>query len=807
MASSHNSQTVKANIHQADHWVDQVIDDVVAWQKKHDIQKLHVDDMKTPSGRVHTGSLEGVVYHDFFAKALQEKTSQEVVSTYVFNDMDSMDGLPSYLDPKEYQQHMGKPLYKIPAPSLDECGIDFTNATQEEIADFKSAKNFAEFYAYDFVHAFRKVGCAQEIVWSHEVYESGKMDETIRLALDNVDELKKIYRDIADYELPEKWYPFNVFCPNCGVSGSTLVTGWDGEEVTFECQPNKVEWATGCGHTGKISPFGGNGKLLWKVDWPSHWKVLGITVEGAGKDHTSAGGSRDMANAICERVLNIEVPFDIPYEWILIRGAKMSSSKGVGTSAREFTELFPAAVGRFLFANKHYNQVLDFDPSADAIPDLFDLYDQGARIYWEQEDGDLRLGRSFELSHNGNQPTPIFLPRFRDVAKWMQHPELNLVEEFEKIKGSALTEEELAFLEERKSYAQIWIDRYAPEEYQLTPTNELPAAATKLSAEQITFLDEVHQLIESKTWEPQDLQQAIFDAAKASIGARQGFQAIYIAYLGKTAGPRAAWMLLAMDTSFRDQRMARIHQASEQKESVEYQFEELTDTSLLSFDASFAEKYPTAVVGVAVIKGITIQKSNPELEAEKTALLEELQGLTTEKLNEYPEIQSYRQMYKDMHVKYQSRRPSPEALLRRIAQGKDLYTVNTCVDAYNLAVMRNRVSVGAFDLNTVQFPTQLKIAEGGEQIHLLGDDEPKEIKAGEVCYFDQDGPYNLDYNYRDAQRTMVRNETTDLLINVDGVYDITREQVEKTLAETIELITKYCGGTVETTGIIEVNKD
>ena len=799
------SVSTKAVI-QSDHWVDKIINRILDWQKKHAIIKLHVDDMKTPSGRVHTGALEGVIYHDFFAKALAQKTDQPITSTYIFNDMDAMDGLPSYLDPEVYSQHMGKPLYKIPAPELDECGIDISNATPEELEDFKSAKSFAEFYAFDFIHAFRKMGCAQEIVWSHDVYESGQMDETIRLVLDNVDELKKIYREVADYELPENWYPFQPFCPECGKTGTTLTTDWDGELVTFECLPDKVEWATGCGYKGKISPFGGKGKFLWKVDWPSHWKVLGVTIEGAGKDHSSAGGSRDMANEICKHVLKTEIPFDIPYEWILIRGAKMSSSKGVGTSAREFTELFPAAVGRFLFANKHYNQVLDFDPAADSIPDLFDLYDQGARIYWKQEVGDVRLGRSFELAQNGDQPAPIFLPRFRDVAKWMQHPELNVIEEFEKVKGSALTKEELAFLEERKEYAQIWINRYAPEDYQLTPTEELPTAATKLADEQIAFLDQVHDLIDSKDWDPQELQQAIFDAAKAGIGARQGFQAIYLAYLGKTAGPRAAWLLLALDKKFRDARMQQIHRADTQEESKNYQFELLSNPDLLSFDQTFAEEYPTAIVGVAVIKGIKIEKSNPELEAEKTALLDELQDLTTDKIGQYPEIQSYRQMYKKMQVKYQSRRPSPEALLRRVAQGKDLYTVNTCVDAYNLAVMRNRVSVGAFDLNNVQFPTVLKIAKGGEQIHLLGDDEPKEISAGEVCYFDQDGAYNLDYNYRDAQRTMVRSETTDIVINVDGVYDITREQVEKTLAETIELITKYCGGTVETTGIIEVNK-
>jgi DNA/RNA-binding domain of Phe-tRNA-synthetase-like protein len=231
-------------------------------------------------------------------------------------------------------------------------------------------------------------------------------------------------------------------------------------------------------------------------------------------------------------------------------------------------------------------------------------------------------------------------------------------------------------------------------------------------------------------------------------------------------------------------------------------FEELNHPEMLSISEEIKKEYPSVTLGFAIIKGVKIVKTNPELEKEKNQLLSELKGLTTEKINDYPEVQSYRKMYKQMGIDWHSRRPSPEALLRRVAQGKPLYNVNTCVDAYNIAVMHNRVSVGAFDLNQVQFPTILQIATGGEQILLLGDDEPTTLKPNEVSYFDADGPYNLDFNYRDAQRTMVTMDTTDLLINVDGVHDITRAQVESTLQETIELIQKYCGGTVTEVGIL-----
>lgn len=543
---------------QSKHWLDKVVEGIGKWQAKYDVKQLHVDDMKTPSGRVHTGALRGVLLHDLVAQVLRQK-GLDPKNTYVFNDMDPMDGLPAYLDEKVFAQHMGKPLYRIPKPDLEKCGIDLSQASVSELEDLRQAKNFAEIYAFDFIHAFRSLGCTQEIVWSHELYESGAMDEQIRLALDSVAKMRVIYQDVAKYTLPESWYPFQVICPVCGKLGTTLVTDWDGQEVTFECQPNKVTWAKGCGHTGKISPFGGTGKLLWKVDWPAHWATMGVNVEGAGKDHSSAGGSRDMANAQCEQVFKITVPFNIPYEWILIRGAKMSSSKGVGTSAREFTKLFPPTVGRFLFASRNYEQVIDFDPQTMAIPDLFDEYDQGARIAWQVESGDQRLARAFELSQIGQAQSQSFLPRFRDVALWMQYPDKDLEEEFAKVKGSQLNELEKTLLQERVSYAQIWLDNYAPSEYQLRPKTEMPAEAQNLTAEQKAFLLELRDLLDQqKDLPPADLQQAIFDLAKNSLGPRKAFESIYLMLLGKKAGPRAAWLLRSTDQELLKKRFEEV---------------------------------------------------------------------------------------------------------------------------------------------------------------------------------------------------------------------------------------------------------
>ncbi len=181
-----------------------------------------------------------------------------------------------------------------------------------------------------------------------------------------------------------------------------------------------VKWAKGCSYTGEISPFDGNGKLPWKVDWPAHWTVMGVTIEGAGKDHSSAGGSRDIAKELCAEVFNYPNPYNLPYEFFLIGGKKMASSKGLCLKARELADVLPWEVGRFLFTRTDYKKAIEFDPvGTQAIPNLFDEYQKAAEAYFNKGDND--LARAFELSQvrEVQQPPKI---RFSVLAQWVQMP-------------------------------------------------------------------------------------------------------------------------------------------------------------------------------------------------------------------------------------------------------------------------------------------------------------------------------------------------------------------------------------------------
>lgn len=498
------------------YWADKVAKEIIESEK---FKPYLVDDMFTPSGFPHIGSLRGPIVHDLIFKALKDQ-GKDVKFTFVINDFDPIDGLPPEMQ-NDFSSYLGLPLRKAPSP-------------------VEGYESFAAYFADDYKKSMASLGVSPKFLSSWDMYHDGKFDEAIMIALDNAEKIQDIYQEVSGSKKRESgWLPLQVICENCGKVGTTKVHDWDGETVAYKCEPELVKWAKGCGNESRISPFGGNAKLPWKVDWPSHWMVIGVTIEGAGKDHSSAGGSRDIARELVKKVLKIEEPFNLPYEFFLIGGKKMASSKGLGLKARELTELLPLELGRFLFCRYDYRQQINFDPDGTmAIPDLFDEYDRCFMAYVSGSNED--LSRAFELSHIGKLPQKekIFLPRFRDVANFIQQPTVDIFKQFSQMKDSDLSEIEKNILDERIKYAKIWLEKFAPDNLRLS-LSEGSENNFQLSDDQKKYLEEVVNLINEDS-SADDLQIKLYELTKSQgINAKSGFQAIYQVLIGKDFGPKA----------------------------------------------------------------------------------------------------------------------------------------------------------------------------------------------------------------------------------------------------------------------------
>jgi lysyl-tRNA synthetase class 1 len=311
-----------------------------------------VNDSKTPSGTIHVGALRGVVIHDVLTRALRDR-GLPARFLYGIDDLDPMDS--ATLATREgVGEYMGRPLAEVPAPR---------GSTQP---------TWARHYVQTFLDTFARLGIEPELYWASEQYRDGLFDAFIAEALDHAADVLRVYREVSNVRHPDDWHPLMVICESCGRIGTTYVDGWDGQTVSYRCLPDLVDWATGCGHTGRVSPFGGRAKLPWNLHWVAKWRLFGVTIEAAGKDLSTKGGSRDRSEALAREVFAVTPPRNVPYEFLLIGGRKMKSSAGTGAAADAMVELLPPELVRFLMLRHRPSATIEFDPSGETIPRLFD---------------------------------------------------------------------------------------------------------------------------------------------------------------------------------------------------------------------------------------------------------------------------------------------------------------------------------------------------------------------------------------------------------------------------------------------------
>lgn len=489
-----------------------------------------INDSKTPSGRVHVGSLRGVLIHDAIYRALKEK-GIPVTYMYGIDDYDPMDGLPSDAEPwlKEY---MGQPLCNIPAPKGS------------------NASDLADHYISEFLEIFDELGVGANVYRMRDIYRSGKFNEAIDIILKKADVVRRLYAEISNAERPADWHPFQVVCEKCRKIGTTEVTGYDGKKVTYSCKPDLVSWAKGCGHNGKVSPFDGNGKLPWKLEWVAKWHTFGITIEGAGKDHCTKGGSRDVASRCLRAVFEDRPPLNVPYEFFLVSGAKMSSSKGLGSAAREMANFLPPEILRFLMIRTPPKRTVNFSTDLDYIVKLFNEHDRlvQADIKGLSTESQKKYLRTIEVTPESTAYHPI---GFQLLTALLQLPHINIETETKKRTNGVFTEKDKNILRVRMATANYWLNTYASDEDRMELQEQLPDSVNMLSDAQKAFLNRLGNEFPVDECSEDEYQTFIFHSARLTpLNQKQAFEAIYRVLFDKSQGPKGGSLFSYLDRAF-----------------------------------------------------------------------------------------------------------------------------------------------------------------------------------------------------------------------------------------------------------------
>ena len=506
-------------------WADRIAKEILDGRTPRDGKTFLIRDEKTLSGRVHVGSMRGVAIHSLISEVFEE---QGVANEFRFelNDFDPFDSIPGYLDAEKFREHLGKPLYTVPSP---EPGF----------------KNYAEYFGDEFVGVHKKAGFMPNYYRATELYQSGKMDPYIKIALERASDVRRILKEVSGSVKDESWLPISVVCEACGKIMTTRAYDYDGETVGYACDKNPDE-AKCCGHTARVAPWKGAAKLFWKVDWAAKWVAQGVDIEGGGKDHSTKGGSRDVANHICRELFGQEPPFDIPYEFFLVGGKKMSSSKGRGSSAKDMCDLFPPQIFRLALIGKDIREQIDIDPAGESVPRLYDSYDELALGVREGKADDYsRLFALCELPEKRAALSAPWTMRFREVAFIVQMAHLSLSEEAMRAKGGALSEDEERALSERARYAKFWLSTYAPEEFKYELQKEMPNV--ELSDTQKKALAALAAFLQGGVRTGEELHLRLHELkTEIPIQPKELFQAIYRIFLNRESGPKAGWFLAGL---------------------------------------------------------------------------------------------------------------------------------------------------------------------------------------------------------------------------------------------------------------------
>ena len=211
-------------------------------------------------------------------------------------------------------------------------------------------------------------------------------------------------------------------------------------------------------------------------------------------------------------------------------------------------------------------------------------------------------------------------------------------------------------------------------------------------------------------------------------------------------------------------------------------------------DPSFWEIFPEAQLNVLIVKGIADnqgKENDPYLldllsngkEAAKKFLHEET-------FSQNPVIAEWRGAFSQFKTK-KGARSSIEALLKRVSQDRDFQPINPLVDIYNSISLEFAVPCGGEDLQKIVGDIHLGQAAGGEAFLPLGAEVDAPALPGEIIYYDEAGAICRCLNWREAQRTMLTEETKDVIFFMESINAEQAERANQAMQELKKRITEY----------------
>jgi DNA/RNA-binding domain of Phe-tRNA-synthetase-like protein len=164
-----------------------------------------------------------------------------------------------------------------------------------------------------------------------------------------------------------------------------------------------------------------------------------------------------------------------------------------------------------------------------------------------------------------------------------------------------------------------------------------------------------------------------------------------------------------------------------------------------------------------------------------------------------PGVAETRALFHRLDIDPTKHRPSSEALLRRVLQGRGLPSVNPVVDVCNLCSLEHQLPIGLYDRDRIRGAVEVRL--GREDEGYPGIRKQRVNLDGRLLLSDDQGPFGAPTS--DSLRTAVTEETHSIL----AVWFCPAERASESLSGALEsvsdLLTRHCSANVLTVRVLQ----
>ncbi|MGA7854985.1 MAG: phenylalanine--tRNA ligase beta subunit-related protein [Candidatus Acidiferrales bacterium] len=191
------------------------------------------------------------------------------------------------------------------------------------------------------------------------------------------------------------------------------------------------------------------------------------------------------------------------------------------------------------------------------------------------------------------------------------------------------------------------------------------------------------------------------------------------------------------------------------------------------------------IVEAAEVRAVSADAALAKLMDEVCAL--KRQEFTVETLAESEPVRAVRAMFREWGMDPSKYRPSSEALLRRVVQGKGLYRVSNVVDIGNLGSIETGWPYGCYDRVKISAPVAFRHGAVGEKYEGIG----KQIwhLEGRPVLADPQGPFGSPIS--DSTRSMITESATQVMIVIYAPARTTDSALGAAMARLKDRLTQF----------------